>query len=245
MDQLLHDQLAPITSEFGFVEADSQTIADWYRVWDSSNVAARGVQVRRQVVAGSLAEMLQSLLPLTSVEARRYLFIPTRGSWTAYFDNGWQGSDAARLDYVASQLQCRAVRVVAVPDTLGTKADRFKKGRYGATIFELYGPRSTTFLNHERSIAVANDGGRWIFQQAGTPLPFEQLEAYGARSIRDRFNIELLDRYLQALGIHAFDEAFYKHEGVLLERVGPLAANVQEYSLDEVRQEFGARPLQS
>jgi hypothetical protein len=100
---------------------------------------------------------------------------------------------------------------------------------------ELYGPRQTAFLNYERSLSATNDGGRWVFVNEGAPLPFENTDAYRARSIRERFTPELLDRYLRALGISAFDPDFYSRHGTLIERIGPLLPATREYSLEEAQ----------
>jgi len=232
MRLLLDDQLAPITSEYGFVEAEASLVADWFRAWEQRTQAERGIEMLATEASGSLTDLLLGLLPLTSMEPRRFLFIQTHSSWTAYFDNWWLGSDAGCLDYVASQLRCRAVRVVQAPDTSRSSTST---RNFGATILELYGPNPTAFLNHERSLAVANDGGRWVFTQAGTPLPFEQLDAYLNRRVRDRFTPELLQSYLRALGIDAFEEGFFGPHGILLERKGPYATGYQEYSLEEAR----------
>ena len=237
MKLLLDDALAPVTSEFGFVESEPAKVADWFRQWDESNQVGRGVGVNRRVVTGTLPELLRSLEPLTSVERRRTLFMATQGPWTAYFDNGWRGGDAAMLSEVALELGCRALRVVAVPDSMGVKAPKLKKGRYGATMLEVFGPAQTAFLNYVRSIVSSNDGDRWVFEQSGEPMPFEDLAAYRARSVRDRFTPVLLDRYLKALGVRAFEEDFYAPErtAFLVEREGPVAADLEEYSIADVQ----------
>jgi hypothetical protein len=244
MIPLFDDRIAPLTSEYGFIEGDISIVAEWFRDWDQSVQRARGVEVRMHVVSGSLEELLHRLEPLTSVERRRHLFVSTCSKWTAYFDNGWQGADAAVLSYAASELGCRAVRIAMEPDTMGSKPRPTQRGRFGATIFEVYGPKQTSFLNYERSIAVANDGGKWKFEQAGAPLEFECQEAYRARAVRDRFTPEMLERYLLALGIHAFDSEFFGPEARLLERRGPHAVGLREYSLREVRDYIGEEPHQ-
>lgn len=52
-----------------------------------------------------------------------------------------------------------------------------------------------------RSIAAANDGGRWVFETSGDPFPFEELGRYKARRKRDRFPPQLLWQYLQEMGV--------------------------------------------
>jgi hypothetical protein len=234
MNLLLDDRLAPITADYGFVDVALEKLADWFQAWETSHQSKRGVAITRRAVRGSLADMLHSLEPLTSVERRRYLFVPTTSSWVAYFDNGWRGADVLSLSYVARELKCRAARALAVPDTMGTRNDPTKKARFGGYAFALYGPEHTL-----RTISVINDGGKWSFDQSREPLLFEDLDSYRARPIKARFGLEQLDRYLGALGIHAFDEGFFRSEGLLLEREGPSAPAMREYSLREARAAIG------
>lgn len=228
MTPLFDDQLAPITTEFGFLECAPHIAEGWVRAQEEAAYFPRGGTIRVRTVHGSLETLLRSLLPLTSVEPRRHLLIATATNWTAFFDNGWRGTDAAALSYAAEQLDCRGIRIVLEPKDRST-------GRYGAVTWELYGAKPTAFLNFERSLSVTNDAGKWIFVNEGTPLPFERTEVYKARTIRERFTPELLDEYLQALGIRAFDTDFYSRQGTLIERMGPSLPTMQEYSLEEAR----------
>ena len=62
-------------------------------------------------------------------------------------------------------------------------------------------------------MSALHDGDRWRFDMVGEPLPFEDVERYRARRVRDRFPHDLLDRYLQELGVSVFDADFYMPEG--------------------------------
>ena len=56
-------------------------------------------------------------------------------------------------------------------------------------------------LAHERSIAAANDGGRWVFEASGTPFSFEDESAYGARRKSERLTSGMVMDYLAGLGV--------------------------------------------
>lgn len=135
---------------------------------------------------------------------------------------GFLGTDAASaMASMARRLSYRGMRVVAVPHTL-----REDKGRYGAVMFELYGPRQTEWLNYLRTLYVSNDGGRWVFGQSGEPLPFEKLE---------------LAEYLRHLGLSPFQEDFYLPQGApawLVEKTGPGVDAQKEYTLAQAREDF-------
>ncbi|MBL8820672.1 MAG: hypothetical protein JNL58_31910 [Planctomyces sp.] len=109
-------------------------------------------------------------------------------------------------------------------------------------MLEVYAADSSgrSFLNIRRSISAANDGGRWRFDANGETLDFEQLERYKARQIRERFNPEMLDEYLTALGISFFSQDFYNTAQItyLVSKDGPCAIGLKEYSLDDARASF-------
>lgn len=102
-------------------------------------------------------------------------------------------------------------------------------------MFELYGPARTEFLNYVRTISVANDGGRWRMDLGGTPIPYEEQSWFDAKRVKDRFQVEHLASLLRTIGIDAFNERYYGERGVLLERHGPTAPGLREYTLAEVQ----------
>jgi hypothetical protein len=234
---LLDDRWAPVTSELGFLETDAEHAARAFATWQGGLMAPRGIAVGVYPVSGALEKTLSALLPLTSPEMRRHLFIPTRSAWTGYVDNQPGGTDAASaMSYMAQTLGCRGLRVVAVPHTL-----RKDKGRYGAVMLEVYGPRQTHWLNYLRTLYAANDGGHWVFGQSGEPFPFEKLEHYQARRVRDRFTFDMLKDYLRHLGLSPFEEDFYLPAGApawLVEKTGPFVPAQTEYTLAQARENF-------
>ncbi len=234
---LLDDRWAPITSEMGFLEASAEHAARAFAAWQAGLQAPCGIAVEVRPVSGTLEQALSSLLPMTSPETRRHLFMPTRSPWTAYVENGWGGTDAASpMRHMALTLGCRGLRVVAVPNTI-----RKDKGRYGAVMLEVYGPHRTAWLNYVRALGASNDGGRWVFDQSGEPFPFEKLEQYQARRVRDRFTFDMLEEYLRHLGLSPFEEDFYLPEGApawLVEKSGTFVPAQTEHTLEQARADF-------
>jgi hypothetical protein len=232
---LLDDRWAPVTSEMGFLETDAEHAARAFATWQGGLLAPRGIAVEVRPVSGSLEQALSALLPLTSPETQRHLFLPTRSAWTAYLENTRGGTDASSaMASMARTLGCRGLRVVAVPYTY-----RKGQGRYGAVMLELYGPHRTTGLNYVRALGASNDGGRWVFDQAGEPFPFEKLEQYQAPRVRDRFTFDMLKDYLRHLGLSPFEEDFYLPASApawLMERKGPVSPTHKEYPLAQVRE---------
>jgi hypothetical protein len=233
---LLEDRWAPVTSTMGFLELGAEQAAQAFATWQRELMTPRGITVEVLPVSGTLEQALSSLLPLTDGETQRHLFIPTRSAWTAYVSNQCTGTDAASpMSYMARRLSIRCLRVVAVPHTLG----KHQGGRYGAVMLDVFGPEQPGKIhNYVRALEVANDGGRWVFEQEGEPFPFEQVEQYQARRVRDRFTFEMLKDYLRHLGLAPFEEDFYMPPGSrawLIQKTGPFTTVGREYTLEEAR----------
>lgn len=160
--------------------------------------------------------MLDALLPLTE-PFLRYIWLRTSGGWTAYLDNSVIGSDTfGPISYLAQSMRCRGL-------TIGCRASTSKRG--AAVSFSLYGPEPTAWLNLIRTVSAVQDEGRWEWTATGPVEPFEEVEKYRQRQVRDRLTPDMLARYCAAIGIRPFDESFYMAEGYLVENTnvrGPL-----------------------
>jgi hypothetical protein len=231
MKLLFDDKYAPITSEIGFLECDLKLVCTAYELWETEILRPHEMQIELKNVEGNLESILQKLSPLTVPIPTRLAFVPTQSVWTAYFDNGPRGTDAAGLVKVlAEKLNCRGIRTVFAPNTMPSRPTGQPLERYGATILEVYGSDRKPI----RIIYAANDGGKWVFGESGIPFPYEEVDRYKAKKIRDRFTGEMLDNYLNHLGISAFDEQFYapsNSSSILARKLGNLPSNLKEVPL--------------
>lgn len=238
---LLNNQYAPITSEIEFIECDMKTAIAAYLHWQEPIQATLGVRLKEREVAGDFPSKLESLLPLSSVLNQRVLFAPTTSRWTAYFGNGWRGNDPSAISYLCQEIGCRAIRALHVPHTL-RKTPIGERGRYGATIFEVYSDRpcNDSALNIMRSIYAVNDGGSWKFGAHGKQFDFEDVSCYNATRKRDRFTPAMLDNYLQKFDIDFFSSAFYESESpaCLISKDRPPPVGMREYTLQEARANY-------
>ena len=80
MEPLLQNRLSPITDGFGFLQCGLREAVDAYLTWQTPIQSARFVTLEQSALKGSLEEALLGLLPLTSVERRRFVFIPGQHS---------------------------------------------------------------------------------------------------------------------------------------------------------------------
>jgi hypothetical protein len=239
MSHLLNDAFAPITSEIEFINVDVQTAVDAFLLWQKGIQAPRGVTLSVARLSGSLENRLRSLLPLTTVEARRFLFVPTKSDWTAFFQNAVTGNDPNAIAFLSGKLSCQAIRASSIDNSVRHRA---RGGRFGAVIFEVFSPHVNEchFLNTRRSVFAANDGGRWKFGAEGIPFQFENISAYESPRIRDRFTHRMLCDYLAEFGIQFEESAFFEttNDSFLISKCGPTAKHLVEMSLEEVRESF-------
>jgi hypothetical protein len=150
---------------------------------------------------------LQILAPAPILS--RYACIAIDG-WTLVLNNTPLGTDVGVLpSYAARELKCRAIRALRVDDD---------EPGYPARVLEVYGPDGEPPLALERSIATANDGGRWVFETSGKAFAFEDEEAYRRRSKASRFTGEMLHDYLLALGAPADSEPDWSTAVVIEQR---------------------------
>lgn len=188
-----------ITDQVGYFEAPVCSLRDWLLgvldpAWSASPRGWRNVE-------DALAALVQS------PRVTRRALIPV-GGWTMMLSNGPLGTDVGVLPSAAARaLNCRALRAVSTSDA----------ERYPARILEVFGPGGRPPSLSVRSIAAANDGGRWIFETPGEPFSFERQDAYTRRLKRERFSASLLSDYLDHLGVPAASEPGWA-ETWLLER---------------------------
>ena len=171
------------TETVGYFAVECEVLADWLTV----SLGAAWNQYKAEF--NGLREVASAFE--TSRELDRYLCIPV-DNWTALLSNGPLGTDVGVLpSHAARELACRAMRAVCIEPP----------AKYPARLLEAFGPGGEPPLLIERSIAAANDGGRWIFETSGTPYVFENASGYARRVKSARFTSEMLRDYLIALGV--------------------------------------------
>lgn len=218
------DVWRPVTCDYGLVEAPLGIIgparAAMYR--------EHGMEVERHRLEGPLDKVFASLAPLSPAPTRE-LYVATDFGWTVFFRNGISGSDPAKtMHELSRRLSVRAMRVCP------GKSPR----RYPAVIWEVFAPPELggNERGRRRSVAAANDGGRWVFEQSGEPFDFEDLRSYDQPKKRDRFTPDQLAKYLNALGIPALEDARLVTDGpdqpLLISR--PVHAHLPSFTLEEV-----------
>lgn len=232
---LLNNDFAPVTFRFGFIETSFSSLCDAFQEWFRT-IDAKYPNLRTEFtpIAAPLPKALLTLEPLTN-PSDRYLLAETKSSWTAVFANGLRVNDVASpTGYLPMVLKCRGLEVGHTPD-LSKSNGKDSIRMWGSTLFTLYGPNRTDWLNRIRHIHVSNDVGGWTFDNGGDLQPFEEAEAYKKRRIEDRFTFEMLERYCQALGIELNQDDFYGSKSCAVQKTGQVQRGDLEMSIAEAR----------
>jgi hypothetical protein len=192
--------LWPLGWSVGFVERSLNETRARYRSW---GLAATFTDLGDRPIVDALRRLLPFEMPYT-----RRLLVSTSGRWTAIFDNSRGGGDPWPPTSHLSRDDARGVIATHIPRD---------QSSLPATQFHLLGPDGEPPLMYVRTIdAGIFDRGRWEFETRGAVQPFEHVDGYAARRIRDRFNRRTLLEYLGALGIDADEPTFYR-EAVLVQ----------------------------
>ncbi len=236
MPYLPDNQFAPLTFSWGFFDAPFEKVVKELVQWRECHCS----KVTTAPLTGSLPQLLPKLEPLT-IGVTKELVLETSSPWVALFANNHIGGEVkSPISVVSERLSCRGLVVDARPNTLSGAYDR-RRGVYGAVGFETYTPDSQHHRHIERTVMAMNDGGRWQFYTQGDPLPFERLECYSARRIKDRMTTEMLEEYGNAMGLRLFDPEFYGPTASLVTLTCILPPGAPERTLQQIQWEMGLR----
>lgn len=213
-------ELAPAGLSIGFLRADFSEVAQAFTSW------RQGLGQVLEVANASVSSTIADIEPFQAPWTREVLF--DCGPWTAYLNNGIDGGDpTASAPHVANLL--------GVDLFVALHAPRHDPG-HASTQLWVIGPSGTPPLMYRRSICADCVDGQWSWRENGAPLPFERVERYSARRIRDRLDRPMLIDYLEANEIHADDPGFYGHGVTFTQKVH---YPVRTESAAEVRRRFG------
>lgn len=226
MDGLLGDSFWPVTVEIGLVNA---SLDECDRVMWEWRTTLYPEQMSRERLDEGFPQVLHRLEPLTAGYYPREMFVSCGSEWTVYFNCARWGTDSQPVvGVVSKRLNVRSVRVV-VQDHLQGK--RNPHGLSGSVQFGMTGPEGVGALRGIRSVS-AHFESRWEWEAYGEVQPFEEVERYGERRIRDRLTPAMVERYCQALGIDVFNPAAYGPSAVFYERhrdmVPPVEMSIAE-----------------
>jgi hypothetical protein len=192
-----------VTQEVGYLQAPAEQVAEWVQERLGPRWKLRPAEWN------GLVDVVRDLAPSPALS--RYGIVPI-GTWSLLLNNTPLGTDVGVLpSRWARDRGGWGIRAVCVEDgALG----------YPARILEIFGPAGHGPLMGVRSIAAANDGGRWVFETSGEPLPFENTDAYNRPRKADRFTGEMLRSYLREFEVPTESEPFWPGAFVIEQKPG-------------------------
>lgn len=222
---MLVKQFGTFRNSFGLVKGRCEAVAQGFQEWQNEFLSQHGFHLSEDVWSGTVSDALNRVLPRTTPISTRYLFWPLNEEWTLYFDNGRLGTDASPPSVLASRLHTDGMRISLADELVEPGTGRVLQ--YGSTVFEYFESGEA-----RRFIYAANDGGKWVFNQGGTPFRFENAETYKSRLVRDRFSAPILLRYLKALNASLdgrIESPDQYGPGRLITKTGQMPRNYAEF----------------
>jgi len=217
------DKWRPTTRACAFIHASLDDTLRSFIDWTTPHAARYDATLRVHEITGTVDDAFEALLPLRPRWYDKHLLLPTKDDkWTAIFDNQSQGTEPHSLASSMNRLyKHEVVYAVDIPHTLSK--DKMH-GSYGCVNFVYYYGEE-----QRRGVQVTRGHSRWEFGAYGEPLPFEDLTLFDQRRTTNRFNHDVLLRYLLGMGIDASNEAFYmpNSRAIIVEEYGQ---NLKEVS---------------
>jgi hypothetical protein len=196
-------RFAPVSTSICFVDIRIDDIVPFWLKQHRLQQKNLGWTVTLDEVHGSLEDKFTGLLPLN---ARKNLVTETADGGTAYFSNHpYTNTVEMEPSLWCETFKARQIWIVF---------DDVKPSDIVGGVQFNYSDYSSNPVR-KRGVYVNKDR-RWTFDQYFEPFPFEELESYGAKGIKDRLTPEMVERYCQQFGIEPFDPEFYKGKGHIL-----------------------------
>jgi hypothetical protein len=196
MTQPFAGHYAPVTFGAGFLKLPFRELVDDYSVWVKRNHP----NATATPCEGSFRDALDQLAPLTA-PASKELLIDVQGQFTAILSNSLMVGDAfPRTAYWSSRMKCEALAVTCVPD----KYDRVTLGAIDvdrAMQVQLFSGKEGVSGMPRRTVTASKDDDRWVFDNKGDPLPFEDTQKFTNRRVRDRFGPEDVSAFIRYFGL--------------------------------------------
>jgi hypothetical protein len=201
---------APVTTHLIFVDVDASIFAQELFLWRkdlADNFYGFPTKVTKEFCKGALIEKFAFWLPVAS-RTTKIMMSKTQSNWMVVFDNkviGNSGDTESPVSVISRRLKLKYVSVNFTKDIIPTQV--------GSTQFAI--------VDHSqepvkiRSLA-AHKESRWEWHEHGDPLPFEELEAYSFKKIKDRLTFDMVERYCRHLGIDLFDPDFYEGDAYIV-----------------------------
>lgn len=223
---LFDGKYAPLTDTMCFIEAPIATVVTSLYKWVEDMTVPNKKRSQREYI-GSFEGLLIKSLPFEYPE--KDIFFETKSKWTGFYQNS-RRTEINHAKVIGRYANAPVIGAVAWLSNYG----RIING-WGGGVFSLYKGRD--LVRH----LMLSDQDPWEFDNYGEPFPFEDIEKYTEKFIRNRFTPEMLDKYLKEFGIDFFNENFYMPAGskaYIIEQVRPPYENEKPMSLEEMRKEY-------
>lgn len=138
----------------------------------------------------------------------------TASDYTAIFVKGYSAVWNPVI-YATQQLEVRGFVFGYRKNTYSPKTG---EGIPGAVQMSVLSGSTDDSKNQQRTLSLTNQCSSWDFENDGEVLPFEDTSAYSRKKKVERFSLQALVAYANAVGIHLYDPNFYEGRPTVIRR---------------------------
>lgn len=237
MKYVFESDYAPLTNTICFIDSKIDEVLigvdEWFNRGNS--IVDDKVTYSKKEVSGTMKDLMSCILPFVKNASSRKLIFETNSNFCAYIDNNWSGSNTNCISSAAQILKSVYIEVSAWEHNFGKQPNA---NGWGGGDFIYSNPATGQY----RSVGLRYELTKWEFDQYGEPLPFEELEVYKTKPVKNRLTPEMIDRYAKQFGIDFFNEDFYMPPGskaYLIETSSKYLDTVETLTLEENRKRLG------
>ena len=196
------NKYAPFTDCIGFIQCDvtlaAEKLMEWVTGWKNESFSS----ITCKSYSNQFSEVLELMQPFDCPE--KICLFECADGWTGYIENR-DRTETGRITIIARFISDtkESIAVQAWPKSNGNKT---VNGWGGG------GMQYSQGANLIRNIFLS-DQDKWELDFYGEPLPFEEIETYKERFVKNKFTPQMLQRYLLHFGIDFFNDDFYMPTG--------------------------------
>ncbi len=199
---MFDNKFAPLTDSVSFIELEIDLALKNLLDWINNRGNDLYSKIDCKEFTGNFCDLIKEIGTISYPE--KTVLFQTKSNWIGYVENLITGTEIWRITQIAQ-------RINNEKESIGVQAwygggNKIANGWSGGSFSLFEGD------NMKRHIMLS-DQDKWEFDQSGTPLPFEEVEKYNEKLVRNRFTPEMLQRYLLHYGIDYFNDDFYMPEG--------------------------------
>ncbi|MBL7786822.1 MAG: hypothetical protein JNM36_13010 [Chitinophagales bacterium] len=214
----------PFNVRMYFIKGNIEELVSIFVNW-LTNIEANSNKILTEHYHENLNVSIPRLLPFTTAEERRHIFVQLDDNWTFYLSNFMLGTDNSVPYFVSEQLKTSCLGIIY--DT-NSKFIELLSWSNVTRSFEL-----------ERFVGYHTEISKTEFMSQGQALPFERTDLFVKRKIKERFTDESIIAFLEGMIIPInFSDDTIVRDTFFVYKKGKMWPSTKEYSWESALRNY-------